>query len=295
MNIFARIFNNNKEKEMLKNLTITLLLVTSIATMALGQIRTPAASPAAMVKQTVGLTDVTLEYSRPATKGRVIFGDLVPFDKVWRTGANSATKMTFSEDVMIEGQELKAGAYAILTKPGMKTWDVHFYTHESSNWSSYVEKTPTLVVTVKALAIKALAMENFSIAVADINAEGAVIQMAWEGTLVPMKLSVHTDKAVMASIEAAMAGPSTNDYYNAGSYMHDSGKDLKTALMYVQKATSGDSPRFWQVRKESLILADMGMKAEAIAAAKKSLMLATEAGNDDYIKMNNDSIKKWSM
>ncbi len=280
---------------MLKNFTITLLFVLSVATIAMGQIRTPAASPSAMFKQTVGLTEVTIEYSRPSMKGRAIFGDLVPFDKVWRLGANQITKFTFSEDVTVEGKALKAGSYGVLAKPGMKSWDVHFYDYDTGNWGSYVEKTPTAVVTVAPVQAPGIKVESFFITIADLTANGGLIEFIWDSTIVPVKLGVHTDKAVMANIDQVMAGPSAGDYFNAGTYLHESGKDLAKALMYVQKATHTDNPRFWQVRREALILADMGKKAEAIKAAKKSLELATTAGNDDYIKMNNDSIKKWSM
>ena len=158
-----------------------------------------------------------------------------------------------------------------------------------------MEKTPVAVVTVKPIQAPGITVESFFITIADLTADGALIEFIWDSTIVPVKLGVNTDSAVMASIEQAMAGPSAGDYYNAGSYMHDSGKDLNKALAYVQKATHTDNPRFWQLRKESLILADLGRKAEAITVAKKSLELATTAGNDDYIKMNNDSIKQWSM
>lgn len=280
---------------MFKNFTIAFILILTTAAAAIGQIRTPAASPSAKFQQTVGLIDVTVEYSRPGVKGRTIFGDLVPFDKVWRTGANSVTKISFGGDVTVEGTALKGGDYAILTKPGQMSWDVHFYAYESGNWSSYLEKDPTAVVTVKPIKVEGIQVENFFITFADLTSEGALMELIWDQTIVPIKIGVDTHSGVMAAIERTMAGPSVGDYYNAGSYLHDSGQDLNTALMYVQKATSGDSPRFWQVRKESLILADLGRKAEAIAAAKKSLELATAAGNDDYIKMNKESISKWSM
>ena len=117
----------------------------------------------------------------------------------------------------------------------------------------------------------------------------------WENTYVPVSIGVNVDEKVMASIKRTLSGPSAGDYYAAGSYMHDEGKDLEKALTYVQKATSSDKPRFWQVRKESLILADLGRKAEAITAAKKSLELAKAAGNDDYVRLNEKSLKEWGM
>jgi tetratricopeptide (TPR) repeat protein len=112
--------------------------------------------------------------------------------------------------------------------------------------------------------------------------------------IVPVKITADSDKTVMASIEKVLAGPSGNDYFNAASYMHDSGKDLNKALEYVRKATQVASPAFWQVRRESLILADLGRKAEAIEAAKKSLELAKVANNMDYVRMNEKSIAEWT-
>lgn len=279
---------------MLRNSSLILLFVAGLATMAMGQLRTPAPSPAAKYTQTVGLIDVTVEYSRPGVKGRTIFGDLVPYDKIWRTGANAATKITFSDDVTIEGQELEGGSYAILTKPSASSWAVHFYPYESGNFGTYVEKEPAVAVTVTPETLP-LSVEDFTIGIGNLHNEGGDIQFIWANTYVPVKLGVNSDEKVMAQIDRMMAGPSTNDYYAMGQYMHDAGKDLNKALKFVQKATKGDSPRFWQVRREALILADLGRKAEALEAAKLSMQLAKEAGNDDYVRMNEKSIKEWSM
>ena len=279
---------------MLKNISLILLLVAGFATISLGQLRTPAPSPSAKFVQTVGLTDVTIEYSRPGVKGRDVFGDLVPFDKIWRTGANAATKITFSDAVTIQGQKLEAGSYAILTKPSKTKWAVHFYAYESGNFGTYVEKEPTLAVDAETVDLP-VKMENFAIWVDNLTNDGANIEIIWDRTLVSLKLGVFSDDQVMASIDRMLAGPSNNDYYAMGQYMHDAGKDLNKALKYVQKATKTDSPRFWQVRREALILADLGRKAEALEAAKLSLELAKAAGNDDYVRMNEKSIKAWSM
>ncbi len=281
---------------MKKNLLLLpiLLLIGIVALQA--QITTPAASPSAKVTQMVGLTEVTIEYSRPSMKGRTIFAadGLVPFDAVWRTGANSATKITFSDAVTIEDNELPAGSYAILTKPGATSWAVHFYNWGSSNFGSYLEEDPNLVVNTTPVTMDAT-LETFTINIDGLKNDGATLQFAWENTVVPVSIGVMTDKAVMASIESVMSGPSQNDYYNAASYYHDAGKDLKQALKWVNMATAGDNPRFWQVRKKALILADLGMKKEAIEAAKQSLELAKTAGNMDYVRMNEKSLKEWMM
>ena len=279
---------------MKKNLLILpiLLLMGLVAIEA--QVQTPAASAGAMVKQTVGLSEVVIEYSRPSAKGRTIFSadGLVPFGNVWRTGANSATKITFSDDVTVGDKKLSAGSYAILTLPDAMSWNVHFYKYEQSGWNSYVEKTPNAIVTVKPTKLSNH-VETFTIGLDNVIVGDAHLQIAWEKTMVAIPLSFEVDGKVMASIDRIMAGPSKNDYFQAATYYHESGKDLNKALEWINMATAGDNPMFWQVRRKALILADMGKKAEAIAAAKLSWDLAKKAGNDDYVRMNEKSLKEW--
>ncbi len=281
---------------MKKSLFTLLVGVIFMSTNLTAQIQTPSASPAATVSQRFGLTDVKVEYSRPAMKGRTIFAKdgLVSFDNIWRTGANNVTKIDFSTDVTVEGKPLKRGAYAILTKPSTASWDVYFYEYADGNWAGYVEKTP--VASVKVVpAMVSPKVESFSIGFDNITSSGATLQLAWDKTLVPVKIETEVDKAVMASINRVMGGPSSNDYYAAATYYHESGKDLKQALEWIKKANEGSNKMYWQVRREALILADLGMKKEAIAAAKLSGELAKTAGNAEYVKMNEQSVKDWSM
>lgn len=259
------------------------------------QISTPAPSPASTLIQKVGLTDVTVEYSRPSMRGRTIFGDLVPYDKLWRTGANARTKITFSDDVMIGNQELKAGSYAIFTKPGTTSWEVFFYTDTNgggtpSDWdeSKVAAKTTAQVYSMD------MPVETFTITIDDLSADSATLGMLWEKSYVGVKFNVPTDKTVMTGIERIMNGPTANDYYAAAVYYMNSGKDINKAKEWMDKAMSmTDKPAFWQLRQQSLIYAKAGDKKEAIATAKKSLAAAEAAGNDDYIKMNKDSLKEW--
>jgi hypothetical protein len=284
----------NKQQMKIKNLLLVALTVGALQLDA--QIATPAASPTAKFEQKVGLTDVKIEYSRPSAKGRVVFGDakaMVPYGEVWRTGANQISKISFSDSVTLDGNKgLKKGDYGILTKPGVDTWDVHFYKYTDGNWAGYTSKTPDQIVTVKSKK-SANHTETFTIDLNDVATDMANLVITWEKTSVAVPIKVEVDKVVTASIDRVLAGPSANDYYTAGSYYHDSKKDLNKALEYVRKATSGASPAFWQVRKESLILADLGRYKEALEVAKKSLDLATKAGNKDYIKMNEESIAMW--
>jgi hypothetical protein len=278
---------------MSKYITFLFAIAFLFASAVSAQIKTPAPSPTASFTQEIGLIEITAEYSRPGVKGRAIFGDLVPFDKVWRTGANGATKISFSGDVKIQGQELPAGSYAVLSKPGATSWDVHFYTYEGGSWGSYVEKEPALIVSGDVTALP-MSVHNFMIMVDNLTANSGSLEFIWDKTLVALEVTTETDAAVMASIEKTLAGPTAADYYAAGSYLYSSGQDLNTALDYVQKATHSDSPRFWQLRMESEILGKLGKVDEAIKVANKSKALAMEAGNDDYVRINEKNIKMWS-
>lgn len=150
-----------------------------------------APSPKATMTQVVGLTDVTIEYSRPGVKGRTIFAakGLVPYGKEWRTGANSATKITFSDDVTIQGKALKAGSYAITCVPEMDKWTFHFHTFGESGWGSYRGKTPTLAVTTTPVAMSEN-VESFMIAIDALTDTSAEIGFLWEKLYVPLTLGV---------------------------------------------------------------------------------------------------------
>jgi hypothetical protein len=278
---------------MLKKLSLLLLFVGLIAT-SNAQIKTPQPSPAAKIEQVVGLTDVTVEYSRPAMRGRTIFGDLVPYGEVWRTGANANTKITFSDNATINGQELKKGTYAIFTIPNETSWDLIFYS-DANNWGVPQKWDESKVAAKTTVQLQKLPMtiESFSIMIGNVKTNSAELGIFWENTYAGVTFEVPTDKITSKSIESVMAGPSGNDYYQAASYYHTEGKDLKQALAWMQKATAGDNPPFWYLRKMSLIQADLGDKAGAIETAKKSLESAMKANNADYIKMNKESIAKW--
>ncbi|MFY7670752.1 DUF2911 domain-containing protein [Tenacibaculum sp. MEBiC06402] len=272
------------------------LFVASLTLSVNAQIQTPQPSPLSKIEQKVGLTDVTVEYSRPGVKGRKVFGNLVPFGKLWRTGANKNTMVTFSQDVTIDGKTLKKGSYAIFTKPGATSWEVMFYS-DTNNWGTprkWDDSKVALTTTAKVENMP-MSIETFTITIDDLTNSSAVLGILWENTYAGIKFNVPTDKAVEASIESVMAGPAPNDYYAAASYYMDEGKDIKKAMMWIDKAVEMTSakPRFWYLRKQSLIHAKAGDKKGAIKAAKASLKYAEEAKNADYIKMNKDSLKEW--
>lgn len=259
------------------------------------QIKTPQPSPFSKIEQVVGLTDVTLEYSRPAMRGRTIFGDLVPYGKVWRTGANANSKITFSDNVIIDGKKLVKGTYAIFTIPNETSWDVIFYT-DTNNWGT-PQKWDEAKVAIKTTAqVQEMPMDidSFTMTLDNLKTGSADLGILWENVYVGVTFEVPTDKITSKSIETVMAGPSGNDYFQAASYYHTEGKDLKQALEWMKKATEGDDdPEFWYLRRMSLIQADLGDKAGAIKTAKQSLAGAEKAGNADYVKMNKESIAEW--
>ena len=268
-------------------------IVASISVEA--QINTPAPSPSAKLMQTVGLTEVMIDYSRPNMRGREVYGNLVPFDKLWRTGANAYTKITFDTDVSIGGKEVKAGTYSIFTKPGASTWDVFFYTDIVGGGTPSKWEESKVVAQVNVPVYKMdMPVETFTITVDDVMSNVASIGIIWANTYVAVPFTVPTDATVMKSIDKALNGPTADDYYAAAVYYSSEGKDINKAKEWMNKAMSmTEKPAFWQLRQQSLILAKAGDKKGAIEAAKKSLAGATEAGNDDYIKMNNDSLKEW--
>jgi len=260
------------------------------------KITTPQPSPLGMVTQRVGLTDVAIEYSRPGVKGRTIFGDLVAFGKTWRTGANSNTKVTFSSDVIIDGQTLKAGSYGLYSVPNKDSWEVMFYTESDNSgvprdWDDSKVAAKT-TVNVQAFPIN---VETFTISINDVTSTTAVLGILWEKTYVAVTFEVPTDEMVSATIDAVMAAtPKAGDYYNAAIYYNQQDKDIKKANQWMEEAMSlTEKPAFWQLRQQSLIYAKMGDSEKAIAVAKKSLELSKEAGNEAYIKMNTESLSEW--
>lgn len=255
----------------------------------------PRLSPEAKVEQKVGLTDISVKYSRPGKRDRVVFGDVVPFGEIWRTGANENTVISFSDAVVFGKDTLKAGTYALYTKPTKESWEVIFYS-DFSNWGTPEEWNETKValrVSAKPVALKE-AVETFTIAIETIQSAGATLTLAWDKTQVSVPFTVPTDAKVMANIKKTMGGPTANDYYGAAQYYYDNKRDNKQALVWVEKAIELRPEAYWMVRLKALLQAESGDKKAAIETAKKALELATKEDNQDYIKMLNKSIEEWS-
>lgn len=260
------------------------------------QIKTPQASPRAIVSQMVGLTEVELNYSRPGAKGRPVFGNLVPFGKLWRMGANENTTISFSDDVIIDGKTLKKGKYALYSVPRIESWDIIFYT-STDNWGlpqEFDETKVALRTTVKEEALSK-PVESLTINISGLDTSSAFLEIFWENSSVALKFEVPTQKTAMASIEKVLSGPTANDYYSAANFLFQSNTDIAKSLVYVNKSLelSKDKP-FWFLRLKSLIQAKQGDKSGAIETAKLSMEAAEEAKNQDYVKMNRDSIAEWS-
>ena len=260
------------------------------------KISTPQPSPLGKISQRVGLTDIDIAYSRPGVKGRTIFGELVSFGKIWRTGANSNTKITFSSDVMMDGQTLKAGSYGLYSIPNKDTWEIIFYSEADKNGvpRDWDDNKIAAKTTVKVGSMP-MNIETFTIAFNDVTSTSTIIGLLWEKTYVGIKIEVPTDQMVSATIDAVMAAsPKAGDYYNAAIYYSQEDKDLKKANEWMEKAMSMiEKPGFWQLRQQSLIYAKIGETEKAIATAKKSLEGAKAAKNEAYIKMNSESLKEW--
>tara|TARA_B100000497_G_C7680647_1_gene411761 strand:+ start:721 stop:1581 length:861 start_codon:yes stop_codon:yes gene_type:complete len=275
-----------------------LILLTFICSLSLSvnaQIKSPQPSTSQTVTQTVGLTNIELSYSRPSMRERNIFGELVPYGKMWRTGANKNTTITFDKDVIIGSKEVKAGTYAIFTKPNAQSWEVYFYS-DTSNWGTPAAwENEKVVASIKANVVAMpMEVETFTISFDAITNDSANLEFRWDHTYVAVPISFFTDTQVTKSIESVMSGPNAGDYYTAAVYYLNADKDIKKAKNWIDKAIEmRENPAFWYYRQQSLIYAKSGDKNGAIKAAKKSLTLAKEAGNEDYVALNTKSLKAW--
>ncbi len=280
---------------MKKSILVIAFLCTCVLLEA--QIQTPAASPPASVSTQVGLTDIKINYFRPRAKDRKIFGTdanvLVPYGKIWRTGANSGTRIEFSDDVTVEGKPVKKGEYLILTWPGAAEWTISIYKDVAlgGNMGGYKEENDAAKFTVKPGKLTEK-VDAFTINITDIapDNKSAKIELAWENTSVKFTVGVSFDEKVMASIKAnTQVNP--GNYFQAAVYYLETGKDLKQALEWITKAADANPNAYWVTHQKAKIQKALGDKAGAKATATASLESAKKAGNRDYEMMNQDLIK----
>jgi hypothetical protein len=270
-----------------------LALTTSLCAQT-SELKFPAPSPACTLKQRVGLTDIEIVYSRPGVKGREIFGSLVPYGEVWRTGANASTKVTFSTAVKLNGAEVPAGTYALYTIPGAEEWTVILHKNLKLNGAFGYDAKDDLV-RVKAEPRKiAEKIEAFTIEFTSIRDESATLLLMWEQTIVPLRIDVDVTSKLVPQIEAAMAAPGEKKpYYQAAMFYYDHELDLKKASKWIDAAAAANET-YYIVHLKAKILAKLGDKDGAIAAAKRSTELAIKADGPQsgYVKMNQDLISR---
>lgn len=269
----------------MKKIILSACAVFMLLTADAQTLRTPAPSTTQTIKQDFGLGTVELSYSRPNAKGRKIYGDLVPFGNVWRTGANQATTLTFSDEVMIGDKKIPAGKYGLLSIPDKDKWILIISKQTNvTSPSAYKQEEDMVRVEAKPMKMDNKA-ETFTMQFADIKNTSCALHIMWDNTAVALPISTDVEKKVMAQIDQLM-NKDNKPYFNAAMYYLDNGKDLNQALAWFDKAVEAQPTAFWIHHQRANTLAKLGKKAEAKAAAEKSKALATEQKNDDYVKLN---------
>lgn len=260
-----------------------------IALFGEAQLKTPAPSPTQTLRQDFGLGSIELSYSRPGVRGRKVYGDLVPYGQVWRTGANSATTISFTDEVIIGGKKIPAGKYGLLSIPGAKQW-IMILSKQTNVTSPADYNADQDVVRVNVSAVKSKSStETFTLSIQDIKPTSCNLILSWEKRSVSLPIQTEIEGKIMASIDAAMKTEKP-PYFNAAMYYMDNGKDLNQALAWFDKATESNPTAFWIHYQRANCLAKLGRKEEAKAGAEKSKQLATEAKNGDYVKLNEKLI-----
>lgn len=269
----------------LLNAFIASLLTLMSFSVSAQQLKVPAPSPLQTIKQAFALSDITIEYSRPGVKNRVIFGDVVPFGKTWRTGANQTTKITFGEDVKVEGNPVTAGTYGIYSVPNKDSWDIMFYKDLTlaGNVAEYKAENEVLRFKVKPSAL-ANKVETFTINFVDVTPSTLNVELLWEQTRVAFSVVADIDSKIMKNIEANVTKDS-RPYFQAASYYYETNKDLKQALVWADKAIEQNPKAYWVVMLKAKIQAKAKDNKAAITTAEQVIALAKEDKNDDYVKM----------
>jgi hypothetical protein len=256
-------------------------------------LKTPAPSSTQNIKQTFGLASIDLSYSRPGIKGRKVFGDLVPFGKVWRTGANQATTLTFGDDVTIGGTKVPAGKYGLLSIPDKDKWTLIITKQlDVTSPAAYKAENDVVRVDVKPVKLKAPA-ETFTMQFMNVQPSSCELQILWDKTAVSLPITTDVDDKVMAQIDEVMKSDAAKKpYFPAAMYYMENGKDLNKAMDWFTKAAEQDPKAFWILHQKANCEAKLGKKQEAIASATKSIELAKEAKNDDYVALNEKLLAK---
>jgi hypothetical protein len=281
---------NSKTLPLFTAVSCGLIFATSVLAET-AKVEFPAPSPACTLKQHVGLTDIEIDYSRPGVKGRDIFGGLIPYGKVWRTGANQATKIIFSTPVKLNGTEIPAGTYAFLTIPDKDQWTI-IINKGAEQWGAYKYDEKADVARIKATPVKInRSIETFVINIDDIKDDSASMNLLWDKTKVPIKVEVdYVDKLVKQIDDVMASDEKKKPYFQSALFFYNHGQDLHKANKWVDAALA-EREAHYMLYVKAEILAKLGDKGGAIAAAKRSSELATKANDSGYVKLDADLIK----
>jgi len=271
----------------MKKIFLSVMALAGFALFSTAQVKMPAPSPTQTVKQDFAIGTIELTYSRPTAKGRKIFGDLVPYNKLWRTGANGATKIVFSDAVEIGGKKLDSGTYVLYTIPGIDSWEV-IINRGLKNWGidGYKETEDVVRFKVEPMKMKNK-LESFTMEFSDVRPETVSLDIKWEKTAVSIPIVANFKDKVRAQIEAAMK-TDKKPYWAAAQFYNEYDKNLPMALENATRAIEANKEAFWMWIYKAKIQKEMGDNAGAMASSKKSMELAEAAKNDDYVKMNKD-------
>lgn len=273
----------------MKKVIIALFALTLTLGTQAQSIKMPSASPTATVKQAFGLSEISVEYNRPSAKGRVIFGDVVPFDVLWRTGANAATKVTFGEDVKIDGKTVPAGSYSLFTIPSKGEWTIILNKNPKlSGTAGYSEAEDLMRFKVKP-QMKLDKVETFTISFNNLTPKTAMLELSWENTAVAFEITAEFDEKVMKNIETVMAKDG-RPFHQAASYYYENKKDMNKALEWATKAFELNPTYYWTALLKARIQLELKDYKGAMATAEQAKKLAAADEDSAHVKMSEEVI-----
>lgn len=273
-------------KNIIRNSIALAFLVSSTA---FAQIKTPSASPSATISQAVGLSNVTIEYARPAVKGRLIFGDLVPYGKVWRTGANKITSIKLDNDLYVNGALLKAGSYGLYTIPRESSWTIIF-NRDDKQWGAYGYDINKDVIRFEVQPIQLEHLVQYlTIEFDDFTSTSANISIKWENTNVKFSIEDKVQDKILAEIKekTAKADVTNATLSSAADYYYQNNINLPQALEWASKVIEKDK-KYWTYQLVARIATKLNRCDIALPNAELSMKLAKDAGDDAYIKLNEN-------
>jgi hypothetical protein len=270
---------------MFKKLLLASILALMIVSVDAQTLQTPQPSTTQTIKQNFGIGTIELSYSRPGMKGRKIFGDLVPFGKVWRTGANNATTITFSDSVTVGGTNLAPGTYGLLSIPDQNQWTLILTKQlDVTNAAAYKQENDVVRVPVKPMQLKE-PVETFTMQFANVKPNRTDLQLLWENTAVSLPITTNVEGRIMAQINRVM-NEDNRPYFQAAMFYLENGKDLNQAVTWFDKAIAQDPDAYYIYHQKANALAKLGKKEEARQTALKSIELAKAQNNNDYVQLN---------